>query len=116
MSENTTVLVNLGKVVPFSLAIKGEGYPAMDEILAEIKKVSGALFQVDGPTIVETTGVPRPLNVVMLGALAGLDILPFDSDILWQAVEKKSPPQFLEPNQMAFQMGMSAVIGNQLKS
>lgn len=109
ISLNTRVLVNLGQVVPFSLAIQGKNYPPMNDILQQIRDVTANVHVVDGPRLVRQTGVPRTLNVVMLGALAGLKILPIDSDLLWSAIEKRSPGPFLQANQTAFQLGVDAV-------
>jgi indolepyruvate ferredoxin oxidoreductase beta subunit len=109
ISPATKVVLNLGRVVPLSLAIKDETYPPMEAVLSSIRQATENLYLVDGPSLVRKTGVPRTLNVVMLGALAGLGILPFDPDQLWAAIEKKSPEQFLAPNKMAFDLGMGAV-------
>ena len=109
MSSATKVLVSLSQVVPFHLAIKGQGYPDVTQVLEKVRRVTGALYKVDGPSIVKKTGVPRTLNVVILGALAGLKILPFDEHVIWKAVEKRCPPRFLDANQKAFTLGMEAV-------
>lgn len=109
MSPQTRVVVNLGTIVPFSLAVQGEPYPPVPEILAKIRETAPAVYPVDGPALVRETGVPRTLNVVMLGALAGLEMLPFDDEILWGVFEKRLPRRFLEPNRMAFELGWRAV-------
>jgi indolepyruvate ferredoxin oxidoreductase beta subunit len=109
MSERTKVVVNTGRIVPFSLAIQGLGYPDVKEILSQIREVTKNLYEVDGPALVRKVGVPRTLNVVMLGALAGLKMLPFDDAMLLAALKKKSPVQFLDANRLAFDLGKGAV-------
>ena len=109
MSERTKVVVNTGRIVPFSLAIKGLGYPKVEEILSQVREVTPNVYGVDGPSLVRKVGVPRTLNVVMLGALAGLKMLPFDDAMLLTALEKKSPARFLDANRQAFDLGRGAV-------
>lgn len=109
LSENTRVVVNRGTIVPFSLAAAGEDYPPIDEIIERVRSITKEVFEVNGPELVEKTGLPRTLNVVMLGAVAGLDMLPFDKDLLWKAIEKKIPERFLQANRMAFDLGVGVV-------
>jgi len=108
MSINTNVVVNLGQVVPHTLGLKGESYPEMDRLLDDIRAVAPQLTEVDGPAILEAVGVPRTLNIAMLGALAGLRILPYDDAMLWKAVEEYWPAHFCEPNRRAFSLGKEA--------
>jgi indolepyruvate ferredoxin oxidoreductase beta subunit len=109
LSEHTRVVVNLGTIVPFSLAVQGKDYPPVGQILSEVHDITSIVYEIDGPALVKQTGLPRTLNVVMLGALAGLKMLPFDDQILWQAIEKKVPPRFLEANRKAFELGIQTV-------
>ncbi len=109
IAEHTRVVVNLGHIVPFSLAIRGDPYPPLQEILARVRERTSGLYEVDGPALVKRAGVSRTLNVVMLGALVGLKILPFGVEVLWRAMEKKIPPRFLEANRTAYDLGLQAV-------
>lgn len=111
LRAESSVLVNLGIIVPFSLAMTGAPYPPVSEILASLRAVTPRVFEVDGPTLVKQVGVGRTLNVVLLGALAGLGVLPFGPDTLWQAVARHSPSRFLEANRRTFALGMEAVGG-----
>jgi indolepyruvate ferredoxin oxidoreductase beta subunit len=108
-SEHTRVVVNLGVIVPFSLAVQGKDYPPVEGILDEVRSVAGAVYTVDGPAIVKQTGIPRTLNVAMLGALCGLGMLPYPQQILWDAIKSRIPSRFLEPNRRAFELGIAAV-------
>jgi len=108
MSADTAVLINLGRVVPYTLGLQGASYPEMASLLGDIRAVAPRLTTVDGPAIVSAVGVPRTLNIVMLGALAGLNILPYDDATLWCAIEKHWPPRLSEPNRRAFSLGKEA--------
>ncbi len=113
MSAATRVVVNQGRVVPYILAQQDQEYPVLAGILAEIRAVAPELVTVDGPALVAAAGSARALNVVMLGALAGLEILPVGGDALWGAVAERCPAQYLESNRRAFVLGREAVMANQ---
>jgi len=108
MSADTTVLVNLGRVVPYTLGLQANSYPEMESLLNDIRAVAPRLTEVDGPAIVSAVGVPRTLNIAMLGALAGLDVLPYGDAALWGAIENHWPARFSGPNRQAFSLGMEA--------
>ncbi len=105
----TRVLVSTTTVAPNALAKSGEGYPPLAGILARIREATPHVFAIDGPDIVRRVGLPRALNMAMLGALAGLDALPFDAVKLWDALASRCPPRYLAANQHAFELGRDAI-------
>jgi indolepyruvate ferredoxin oxidoreductase beta subunit len=108
MSPATRVVVNLGPVVPYTLAQQGREYPDVAQILAEVRAVAPELTTVDGPALVKAAGAARGLNVVMLGALAGLEVLPLASDTLWEAIASRLPARHLDTSRRAFASGREA--------
>ena len=75
---------------------------------------SRQLFQVDGPALVEQAENPRALNMIMLGVLAGLSLVPFSADELWSAADSRSKPRVGGANRAAFQIGLE--VGRQAAS
>ncbi len=110
INADTRVVTNTGQIVPFSLAIQGVPYPPVEKTLEKVGAATRHLVKIDGPAIVKKVGVPRTLNVAMLGGLAGLNLLPFGDEILWKAIAKKCPQRFLDANRLAFDLGMKSVI------
>ena len=47
----------------------------------------------------------------MLGALTALDVLPFEEKFLWESLQSRLNPEFMELNQKAFTLGKTAVRG-----
>ena len=109
MSKKTKVIVNMGRIVPFSMVAQGLVYPEMKSIIKKIKNRVLNVYEIDGLNLIKKIGVPRSLNILMLGVLAGLDVLPFNKKFLLKAIEKRSPVRFLEPNQKAFELGFDTV-------
>lgn len=87
LSRRTRVVVSLGKIPPFTLAQKGQPYPDLDGILTTLRGVAGEVVTVDGPALAEAAGSARALNMVMLGALANLGILPIEPEAIERAIE-----------------------------
>jgi len=108
MSAETRVVVNSGRVVPFTLVREGKAYPEMEHILGQIRQVTEHLALLDAPIMLRNAQAPRSLNILMLGALMGLDVLPFAKDDVWEAVKKWLPVKHHEANSAAFQQGLSA--------
>jgi indolepyruvate ferredoxin oxidoreductase beta subunit len=109
MSQRTTVVMNPGRVVPFTLVQQGLEYPELEGIRAAVTAAAGRLVEVDGSAVIHTVGDARFLNMLMLGALAELHLLPQGPEALWQAVEARSPGRFLSINQRAFTTGRELV-------
>ena len=101
----TRVLLNATRIVPSLLTRAAGDYPDLPQILAQVCEVTPTATVVDGPGLVEEAAAPRALNVVMLGALAGLDALPLDGDAVRQAVVRRCSPRFAEANLRAFDLG-----------
>lgn len=105
MSATTTVLINQTPIVPASLTLDRSAYPEFSSIVEEVETVAGVVHQVDGNTMAEQAGDHRLLNIVMLGVLAGFDLLPVPGDILAEVAKAQRSEADPEPRKKAFQLG-----------
>jgi indolepyruvate ferredoxin oxidoreductase beta subunit len=111
MTPGTKVLLNEGRIMLSELSRRGSPYPPLGQIQAEIRAISPTVVTVDGPATVERVGLARTLNVVMLGALSGLEWLPCDETAMWEAVARRCAPRYLDANRRAFLLGRSVALG-----
>lgn len=109
LRADTHVVLNRGTMVPYVLSKAGRTYPPFDDIVAELAAITRHVTVVDGPRLLPDAGAGRTLNVLMLGALAGLGLLPFDSKALWLAVAAHSPAGFVDANRRALEAGMRGI-------
>lgn len=109
LGASTHVVVNSGRILPPPVLSDAAKYPPMEEIIARLGDVTSRLSIVDAPALVAQVGVPRTLNLVMLGALAGLALLPFDGARIWDAARHRLRERFLEENLQAFELGRQSV-------
>jgi|TARA_B100000315_G_scaffold206880_1_gene201477 indolepyruvate ferredoxin oxidoreductase beta subunit len=109
IGPQTRVLLNTGRIVPDELTRAGRPYPPLDSILSDLRAVAGGLHVVDGHAVAKRVGMTRALNIVLLGALEALELLPFGQAALWQAVAGRCRPEFLQANREAFDLGRASV-------
>ncbi len=105
MSPSTRVVVNRHPIVPYSLTLAGDEYPEISRIAAVVRTTVGDARFIDATELAERAGDARTVGAVMLGALAGLDILPFDARVLRAAVGRLCPKKAREANFRAFDSG-----------
>jgi indolepyruvate ferredoxin oxidoreductase beta subunit len=109
VSERTMALVNTRPVLPSSLQSTGRPYPPLSALLDPLGEAAGSLVAVDATALAAEAGSVRCLNVVMLGMLAGADLLPFPGDRLLDTILRSSIAGFAEVNRTAFELGEGAV-------
>ena len=107
-NKKTKVITDTNPVVPFTVAVGGEEYPDLDDVYKEIQSCA-ILFKIDALKIAKESGAAITRNIVMLGALAASNVLPFKSDVLLETILENVPPKYKEINKKAFEGGMRAL-------
>ncbi len=107
-NKKTKIITDINPVVPFTVSVGGEKYPNLDDVYKEIQS-RAILFKIDALTIAKDSGAAITKNIVMLGALAAADILPFKSDFLLETILENVPVKYKDINKNAFDSGMKAL-------
>jgi indolepyruvate ferredoxin oxidoreductase beta subunit len=102
------VIANTGVIVPYPVAVGQSRYPSVERLLAVMSESVGAVLAFDAAARARQAGSPLAVNMVLLGALAATDYLPFSPDHLTGVIRSKTNPKYLEANLSAFQMGREA--------
>jgi len=102
----TVFLINETIIVPPMIHQMGMAYPNLMEIRDFLKNVSPNIFFIDGVKIATDLGNPRTMNVVMLGALIGLEVLPLKKETLEKAILSYLPTKLHDINRKAFKLGI----------
>ena len=102
----TVFLINEIIIVPPMIHQMGMAYPNQMEIRDFLKNVSPNIFFIDGVKIATDLGNPRTMNVVMLGALIGLEVLPLKKKTLEKAILSYLPTKLHDINKKAFKFGI----------
>jgi indolepyruvate ferredoxin oxidoreductase beta subunit len=109
VSKRTAAFVNTRPLLPGSLQSAGRPYPPLSSLLGPIGEAAGSLVSADATALAEEAGSARALNVVMLGMLAGSDLLPFPGDRVLDLILEAGLPAFAQVNRDAFRLGKEAM-------
>ncbi len=107
-NKKTKIITDIVPVIPFTVATGDEKYPELEKIFNELKKY-GELHKVDAAKLAKEAGALITKNIVMLGALAGADILPFKSDFLLAVILESVPNEYTSINKKAFELGIKSI-------
>jgi len=107
---DTVFLINENIMIPPMIHQMGMDYPNLTEISDFLKNVSPNIYFIDGVKIATDLGNPRTMNVVMLGALIGLEVLPLKKETLEKAILSYLPTTFHYINKKAFKTGIESGI------
>jgi indolepyruvate ferredoxin oxidoreductase beta subunit len=107
-NKNTKIITDITPVIPFTVSSGGEEYPDINLVFKELTNY-GKLYKIDAVKIARDAGALITKNIVMLGALAAIDVLPFKSEILLDTILENIPTKFKEINKKAFENGLKAI-------
>ena len=103
LSPEGVALVNTRPVLPVTVTTGEASYPAVEEILAPLRRVASRVRAIDATALAAEAGSPQATNVVMLGALARH--LPMEEATLLEALTETVPAKYIEINRKAFELG-----------
>jgi indolepyruvate ferredoxin oxidoreductase beta subunit len=102
-------LTNTRPVFPMEV-ISGEAtYPEVSEIITRIRQLSQTVWVVHATEIALKMGDPIYSNMVMLGALSAMSVLPIDRRGFQTTISELFPSQRVRDNLKAFDRGAGAV-------
>lgn len=103
LKEGGKLIVNTQKINPMPVITGAAEYP---EGILEMIAERGELIQLDALAIAQECGMPKGVNVVLLGVLS--KYLDFSEDVWLYALRAKVPAKFLEGNLKVFAAGRNA--------
>ena len=107
-NKNTKIITDITPVIPFTVSVGMEKYPDLKKVFKELENY-GKLYKIDATKIAEESGALITKNIVMLGALAAADVLPFKKEKLLETILENVPSKFKEVNKKAFENGFKAI-------
>jgi indolepyruvate ferredoxin oxidoreductase beta subunit len=107
-NKDTKIITDITPVIPFTVSSGGEEYPDVNLVFKELSKY-GKLYKIDAVKIARDAGALITKNIVMLGALAAIDVLSFKSEILLDTILENIPEKFQNMNKKAFEGGLKAI-------
>ncbi|MGQ9477049.1 MAG: indolepyruvate oxidoreductase subunit beta [Candidatus Bipolaricaulia bacterium] len=107
-SKEGLVLTNTHPIRPITVSLKLGEYPDLERAFAEVERRVARLIKLEATALAKEAGSALALNMVMLGALAATELLPFPPIELEEGIKGFSP-RWAEVNLRAFRLGLEAV-------
>lgn len=107
-NPGTVVICSTTPVPPLAVAMGREVYPDLNLMLNLIRAKTRRLIAFDGLAMAKKAGSPLALNMVLLGALIQIGVLPLSADHVKRAIAAKTARPLLDINNRAFDLGFEA--------
>jgi indolepyruvate ferredoxin oxidoreductase beta subunit len=107
-NKKTYIITDINPVIPFTVSIGNEKYPDIKSVFKELEDY-GRLKKIDAVKISRDAGALITKNIVMLGALAATNILPFSPEFLLKNILENIPAKYKDINKKAFNGGLKAI-------
>jgi indolepyruvate ferredoxin oxidoreductase beta subunit len=101
----TLVIANTGVTPPYTVAIGKAQYPSVERLVALMSQAVSSVLAFDANALAREAGSPLAVNMVLLGALAATEVLPFSQELLLEMIKTRTNPKFLDANLTAFDLG-----------
>ena len=111
MGPTTRVVTSRSVMVPFEVIRTGAPLPDEARLVEQLRAVAREVHVIDARALLGAVGESRTLNVIMLGATAGLGLLPIGEPALLDAIGERCGRKYLDANHRAFALGRDAVRG-----
>lgn len=108
-NEETLVVCNMRPVYSAEVILGDTRYPPLDEIRRAITDFVGTAWFIDATDAATNLGNPLLSNMVMVGALSGLGVLPLQKDEFEEVIQNRFSRDMVNLNVKAFELGCEMV-------
>ena len=109
VGPGTVVVASTSRIVPYVLTAMGGSYPDVDALLGPVEELAARSHRLDAAALAAQAGNVKAVGPVMLGALAALDVLPFDAALLRGVIDELSGEARRAVNLAAFDLGLAGI-------
>ena len=102
-------LLNTRPIHPIDVISGNATYPEVSKVISKIKELSRRVWTLNATEIALEMGDPIFSNIVMLGALCAIGVLPIDRQGFESIIRDLLPSRLLEENLKAFDKGREVV-------
>jgi indolepyruvate ferredoxin oxidoreductase beta subunit len=102
-------LLNTRPIQPLDVISGNATYPEVSKVIAEIRGLSRRVWTLNATEVALEMGDPIFSNIVMLGALCGIGVLPIRREEFEAVIKELLPSRTLDENLKAFDRGREAV-------
>lgn len=103
--QKSVVLMNTHPIIPISVSLGRESYPQLADIQSQLTRAARDLVAFDAVQLATQAGSAKAAGTVMVGALAGLEILAIKKTIWQETLLSQVPKKLKDANAEAFEAG-----------
>lgn len=107
LKQNGLVLINVNPIPPISVQMGFTEYPSMELIIRLLREVTSKIITLEAANIAERAGDRMATNIVMLGALTAIRILPIRKNTIINTLIEEIPEWAREVDLKAFNLGLN---------
>lgn len=108
-SADVIVLTNTRPIYPVGVIAGHLSYPSTEEIQSSVRELSGRCRFIDASDQAIKLGNPIFGNIIMIGAVTGMEELPIARDDFREVIVKTLAADKLDVNMKAFDIGVNSV-------
>jgi len=108
-NPDVKVLVNTRPIYPVGVITGESDYPAPEKIREAVKDLSAKAYFIDATAEAVNLGNPILGNIIMIGGVEGLGVLPFNREVFETVIREGMPASRIEANLRAFDIGAAAI-------
>jgi indolepyruvate ferredoxin oxidoreductase beta subunit len=110
-NSRVVVVTNSRPIYPQPVGGEVVKYPTTEEVAETLRSLAAKSWVVDATGIALELGPPILANIVMMGTLVGVGLLPIGATPFEEEMRESLPPDRLEMNLKAFRRGIQEVEG-----
>jgi indolepyruvate ferredoxin oxidoreductase beta subunit len=107
-----SAVVNSRPIYPTAVTVGEAEYPSLEKIQETIRGLARKAWFIDATEIALSLGAPILTNIIMVGALAGTNLIPLDAKTFTEVIEESLPAAHLPDNLKAFEKGLELTRGD----
>jgi indolepyruvate ferredoxin oxidoreductase beta subunit len=108
-NSGVKVLVNTRVIHPVGVIAGDSEYPPLEKIEGALRELTPYVWMLDATEEATKLGNPILSNIIMIGAVSGLNLLPVEMAEFKSVIRDFFPPKLLEVNRRAFEIGKGKV-------
>lgn len=108
-NPEVVTLSNTREIIPIKVSIGSAEYPNLEKLYMALNELSSRCYLIRATDTALEMGAPIVANVIMLGALLALDLLPITPAEFEDTLRDTLPSSRLELNLAAFNRGLELV-------
>jgi indolepyruvate ferredoxin oxidoreductase beta subunit len=110
-NPSVAAVVNSRPIYPTAVTVGEAEYPSLEKIKQTIYELARKAWFIDATEIALSFGSPIFTNIIMVGALAGTNLLPLNRKKFEEAIKESFPSTHVADNLKAFARGLEMTQG-----